>query len=690
MSTNTQNPLNTVATGSNAANTVGVMDPTQAGNQHLANPHIPNILNLTMNPNGLPLNPNGPPLNPSGPALNPSGPALNPNGPPANPNGSLTNQNSASTPASMAALSARMDHMTQMMNQLMTMMVANATGPVPNLNGLPSPRSAAQSAPVAANQPPQPQQQGNQQTSQLGNQQAPQQQPPNAQLGSTQANLGFNNAPASISQMIQHPPPSPSHMGVVMPQQHLTPHGVPANSPLTRTVNQVSGGAALNFNLPPAHPAPNRLHIATQQPLQAALTSQALPTFPPRNATQYGGTDTEGAASVRSGRSQLRRRAEGRRRNLRDPSTEDDSSTYEQNRENPETRNCKEIKIEKFSPENKEQDFPIWISQFEEATDRCLNPHSQRRHYIACLKWLPSVLKTDAYSIWSRSANRTDWVQLKLELEAAFEDGSIRSEWKTNMMAYMWDEHGQSLQSYCAKVKRLVDSFETEMADCPKAKKAQYYLRFINGLPKDYKEHIRLGLSSDFNNVDKARDVCIQFQTCKRIREKEKTDVGASVSFQDPTAPSRITKNETDIIRLCNELKHIKETKSGDSQPRHHQGGSSSAGRSPYRQPNNSGSSRDNSKSRMEDRFSRFRQRDGGDRFRNNNHRGRQGGNSHSTSSSRPSAPAETAAVMAAASTEVGICDDTLVDWAQFKELEAEEEFARFCSARDNLDSGNY
>ena len=233
-----------------------------------------------------------------------------------------------------------------------------------------------------------------------------------------------------------------------------------------------------------------------------------------------------------SGQSSIRRRAEARRLPLQwssddefdrslgpgEISTDDESEAYASNRKNPEIKNCTKIHLEKYDPDNKEEDFSIWISQFEEAINQRLNPHSQRRHYIACKRWLPSLLKTDAYSVWSRAEYKdSDWPLLKQELAAAFEDSSVRAEWRTSLKAYMWDERNQTLQSYCAKVKHLVDTFETEMVGFPKAIKAQYFLRFINGLPDDYAQHIKLSLPPNSTDIDKAMDVCTQWQFCKSL-----------------------------------------------------------------------------------------------------------------------------------------------------------------------------
>ena len=94
------------------------------------------------------------------------------------------------------------------------------------------------------------------------------------------------------------------------------------------------------------------------------------------------------------------------------------------------------------------------------------------------------------------------------------------------------------------------------MADCPAAKRAQYYLRFVNGLPDDYVEHVKLSLPPKCLDVDKARDVCMQLQSCKRARAK-KADVGATVTFQNPTIAARITQNEAELALLQEQIKHL-------------------------------------------------------------------------------------------------------------------------------------
>ena len=256
------------------------------------------------------------------------------------------------------------------------------------------------------------------------------------------------------------------------------------------------------------------------------------------------------------------RRGRGRYRTFRDRSPrqqrhagseedDDPNDEYATNRERLETH-CKSLSIKQFSSEDKTQDFDIWVSQFEEAVNRGTNPHSRRRHYRYCLQWLPGYLSTDAYVIWKRHRNCKDWVELKGILRDEYEDPLVKAEWKNNTNALPWDEEKEPLTTYCSKIKRYVDLFDTEIADVPAAKKVQYYQRFFNGMPLDYQDQITMGLAPKKREVHRALDICIRFQIIKKNRDAaaKKLEVGASVSVQDPTLPSRVTQCEHEILRL--------------------------------------------------------------------------------------------------------------------------------------------
>ena len=198
-------------------------------------------------------------------------------------------------------------------------------------------------------------------------------------------------------------------------------------------------------------------------------------------------------------------------------STDDDDPDYEENRKTRENVQCRKINISIYSSADKNMDFAVWVAQFEDAVKQQAKPHSKKRHWKQCINWLPQSLKPDAYAIYQRARNRDDWPKLRAELEEAFEDSDIRSEWRSNMKAYVWDEV-IPLREYKARVERYVDTFDRDIVESPDALRNMYYSRFVNGLPYDYNEFVVLGLSSKKADIDKALEACLRFQSSKKKR----------------------------------------------------------------------------------------------------------------------------------------------------------------------------
>ena len=237
-------------------------------------------------------------------------------------------------------------------------------------------------------------------------------------------------------------------------------------------------------------------------------------------------------------------------------STDDDDPDYEENRKTRENVQCRKINISIYSSADKNMDFAVWVAQFEDAVKQQAKPHSKKRHWKQCINWLPQSLKPDAYAIYQRARNRDDWPKLRAELEEAFEDSDVRSEWRSNMKAYVWDEV-IPLREYKARVERYVDTFDRDIVESPDALRNMYYSRFVNGLPYDYNEFVVLGLSSKKADIDKALEACLRFQSSKKKRNG-KSELGASASFNDTTVSARVTQNETGILRLEERLRKMK------------------------------------------------------------------------------------------------------------------------------------
>ena len=302
-------------------------------------------------------------------------------------------------------------------------------------------------------------------------------------------------------------------------------------------------------------------------------------------------------------------------RNTGSEDNDDPNDSYALNRDRKEII-CKNINIKEFCPHDKSTDFVIWVEQFEERVNRANNPHSQRRHHKYCLQWLPTCLSADAYTTWNDcKLKKADWLKVKEYLTDKFEDPAIRAKWTSDMGAYMWDEQKVPIQMYYTKVKRFVVKFDPEIVKCPGSLEQQYYTRFLCGLPKDYQDQIKMGISAKKATIDKALDIVIRYQLVKKPTEPKSQEVGGAVSFQDQTLPARITTQETDIVRLKNEVKDLRKDnqmlKAKQGQLEQNQQSNPltmHAGSTPYRNGSAGWKNGDRGRSaeRMQDRLNRF------------------------------------------------------------------------------------
>ena len=254
----------------------------------------------------------------------------------------------------------------------------------------------------------------------------------------------------------------------------------------------------------------------------------------------------------------------------------------------------------------------------------------------------------------------------------------------------MWDEVNVSLQTYCAKVQRYVDTFDTHLADCPPAKQQNYYSRFIAGLPDDYNDYVRLSMPPKSADIVKARDLCIKFQSIKKARGGKigiaKTEVGASVQFSDPTVISRITENSTNINRLMGKVDKLFQRQTSNSptpaqQQTTNSYSTNNAGNTPfYSKP------RDNSRGRSQERINRFLTKS---RYRGG--RGGRGGrndrfNKNKSDYQKPKPEEQEEGL--ALETEAESCgeaDDSVALYDQYRDEKEMKEYLAFCAAKDAI-----
>ena len=490
------------------------------------------------------------------------------------------------------------------------------------------------------------------------------------------------------------------------PQRNGEIQGITPLSQSTNAAPQASTFTA-TFEQPP--------NYAQRQPARDVRLATATASRAPSDdrSPQLGLVDTDADGEEEDARAPTRRpilRGRGRERNAqgglsgrpqnRSPSTDvDDNDGYAVNREKRETH-CKSINIKAFSISDKEVDFPVWVTRFEEAVNRGFNPHSKRRHDNYCLQWLSGSLDHDAYSIWRDSKNKSDWEELKKELEDKFEDPAIRKEWRDNPSALKWDEYGESLQCFIAKVKRKVNTYDEDIAPTQKAKEAQYYARFVNGMPADYMSHLNLRMPSKNPKLSKALEAAIRFQAWKK-GEKAKPEVGASVAFEDPTMPSRVTKNTLDIKRLDKCIQELRSEPPQKVQEATFQPRSSFAGRSPRRPFDRPSSNLRQSPGRSDqwqspgrsDRWNRYNNRGRGAYPKGNSVRFKQDQGDQPNKFHHKNQPQgsleESLALISEPESATEELDDTIADFERMEQMDEKEKLEYFGALRDRARAGN-
>ena len=286
------------------------------------------------------------------------------------------------------------------------------------------------------------------------------------------------------------------------------------------------------------------------------------------------------------------------------------------------------LPVEVFRPD--EDDFEEWILRFETAVVLATNVTDKARKSQLCRNWL-SLKLDDRSRIILGNCKKTDWDELKVELRDLLIDPQEKYNWRARRSTIVWDGK-ESFHVLAANVKRAVDRYD------PKGNKEQeYFFRFRDALPLEYRRAIDLGVSEDKLTIEEAKKMALRVQTASSDSggstapaqpEKSVSFVGASMaSMSDDRLKSIELSLQGLTIKVDNmdaEIKQIRKDGKREDGPR----GASSRERYEARYPDRSASrgrgfDRDSrqgsfdrgrdSRDRRDDR-SRWDRRDSGDR----------------------------------------------------------------------------
>ena len=181
------------------------------------------------------------------------------------------------------------------------------------------------------------------------------------------------------------------------------------------------------------------------------------------------------------------------------------------------------LPIETFNPE--QDDFDEWIARLEMAIVLATNVTDNKRKDQLCRDWL-SLKLDDRSRIILGNCKEKEWSKLKEELGNLLIDPQERYNWRARRSTITWDGR-ESFHVLAAKVKRAVDKFD------PKSNKEQeYFFRFRDALPLEYRKAIDLGVAEDKQTIEEAKKIALRVQ----MASSDESEMGATAQPKNPVS----------------------------------------------------------------------------------------------------------------------------------------------------------
>ena len=216
-------------------------------------------------------------------------------------------------------------------------------------------------------------------------------------------------------------------------------------------------------------------------------------------------------------------------------------------------RAANSIPIERFKAG--EDDFDEWVDLLEEAVKLATNPQTEERKHALLLDWLPLKLDDEARAIYKQCGGVT-WPERKAAMKELMIDPQEVYKWKAKVGKITWDGK-ESFHRLATRVKRAVDKFDKDMNDESKAN--EYFFRFREALPTNYKNAIDMGCSADERTLERAKELALRLQmTAGSTDDRSVSFVGATMS------EDRLKTLEFSMTKMANQLGNIETTLSKD------------------------------------------------------------------------------------------------------------------------------
>ena len=176
------------------------------------------------------------------------------------------------------------------------------------------------------------------------------------------------------------------------------------------------------------------------------------------------------------------------------------------------------IPVDTFRSE--EDSFDDWIKLFEDAVVLSTNAPEDRKEALY-KKWLPLKLDKRTRDLLKNCDLAARWETLKAALKALLIDPQEQYNWQTRRTTLVWDKK-ESFHAFANRVKRLVDLYD---GGADKAR--EYFFRFRQGLPTDYRQAIDLGCDETKRTMEEAKKIAFRLQYSQAKSNAQTAEGGA-------------------------------------------------------------------------------------------------------------------------------------------------------------------
>ena len=234
------------------------------------------------------------------------------------------------------------------------------------------------------------------------------------------------------------------------------------------------------------------------------------------------------------------------------------------------------ISVERFK--TGEDDFEEWIQLFESSIVLGTNASTDARKIELYLRALPLKLDDEARALFKQCTGT--YAEKKEQMIELLIDPQEEYKWHAKKAKITWDGK-ESFHKLTAKVKKAVDKYD-KLLDA-EAKAREYFFRFRNALPKNYRDAIDLGCGKNNRTIDDAKDFALRVQMTQNDDEE-----GKSVTFTGAVmSDDRLKTVEFSLtecaIRLENIELELKKKKKNDAPEDKHESRKDGRHRDPAR-----------------------------------------------------------------------------------------------------------